>query len=182
MNRHGTAAQVNGYPGGCQVGYRSLTEAHAAWDHALTSRTVGPPPKPSQKAPPSRADMFPRPPPVMSPVMTPPPLTHFRKETAPSSPHVGVTKQQPLPPLSITSAYTMSASTTPSSTLSPPFVLCKPQSSSSSLPVSQSLVQPVAGSYYRTRPIPSDQLLSLSDEEAFWVVVEGWRPGVYQGK
>jgi hypothetical protein len=178
MNRHGTAAQVNGYPGGCQAGYKSLAEAHAAWDHALTSHVVGPPPKPSRKAPPpSRADMFPRPPPVALPVMT-----HFKKEPALSSPLVMLTKEQPKPSLSITSANTLSTSATPSSTLFPPYVPRQPQSSPLLPPPISRLLKPVVGSYYRTRPSPSDRLLGLSDEEAFWVVVEGCHPGVYQGK
>jgi hypothetical protein len=139
MNRHGTAAQVNGFPGGCQAGYRSLAEAQAAWEHALTSNVVGPPPKPSRTKP-SHADMFPRPPPVA--------LPHSKKEpvTVLSSPHVMVTKQQPTPPL-------------------PPSI-------------SQPL-QPMGSSYYQTRPVPGNRLLGLDEEEAFWVVVEGWRPGVY---
>lgn len=177
IDRHGMAAQVNGFPGGCQAGYRSLAEANAAWEHVLTSHMVGPPPKPSRKAPPpSHADMFPRPPPVALPVKTPPSVARFKKDPAPSSPHVRFTKQQPTP------TYTLAASPTSSSTLLPAPVLCQSQTSAPSPPVVSQSLQPVGGTYYRTRPVPSDRLLGLDEEEAFWVVVEGWRPGVYQGK
>ena len=179
--REATGAQVNGFPNGLQRGFKTYNEARSAWLHSRANNTVGPPE-----------------------LQAPLPSIH-----AQAAVHRSLTRPATLPPASIHTVDLSPRNLTPPAT-SPVSTYPPPKRASTSLgclPVNGCSISVASPSPQRDSDLPSevsqpfpsvstppprhDNLtrrrpaphpMSISDEEAFWVVTRGERPGVYHGR
>jgi hypothetical protein len=178
--REATGAQVNGFPNAVQRGFKSYNEARSAWLHSRANHTVGPP---EPHVPLASA--------AVHCSLTPPatlPLASIH--TVVPSPR----NLTPPPTSPVTSSTTYPPPKCPSTLLGSlnscaiPVASPLPQRNSdlpSTLDVSQafpsvSTPPPRHGNLTLRHPAPHP--MSISDEDAFWVVTRGERPGVYHGK
>ena len=150
--REATGAQVNGFPNALQRGYKTYNEARSAWLHSRANNTVGPPQDSSAS-------------------IHAPDLSRSLTSTA-----VIATYPTPKQTLSVgmKSPGITVAIPAPQTIVSSPQDVSQPFPSVSTPPPRQDK------GLAQRRPAPHP--LSLSDEEAFWVVTRGERPGVYHGR
>jgi hypothetical protein len=152
---------MNGYPNVLQQGYKTLADACLAWEHAVAAGTVGDPTAfPVLPATPVR-------PPPTSPTtlacggwegIKQPPSMKVWQSSCPTTP----TKPSPLSP-QVADAL-----------LASPHHPCLP-----------TVQEPAERMLHKAMPIISylsEPICPLSDEEVYWVVMEGDQPGVYLSK
>jgi hypothetical protein len=182
--RAATSAQVSGFPGGTQLGYRTRDDAQAAWEHAQANHTVGQPPTSTRtvtrvpSAPPYSIVRTPPPSPTpaprrsgSAPALTPPrsgrahspPVVHAQGAAVPIGhlfPQLQVPRS-PSPDQAVPSA---------------------PSRLGRSQPLPSVPSTPGCHTVVLTRRSPATPRFGLSDEAAYWVVTSGANPGVYRGK